>query len=938
MFSKLPQKIPDPFNLLGDQPKLAFRSQPSGIAKLATTRNISEKDSYWDQYVVLFDSASDVFTLISPNDVRRALYEAPENVATLIRVITSRLFNLVSDHTFPAPPSSSVTSLASSLYRTGTGAGAERNATKEVLNCIRVLQRVLPTVFEIESEPSRFEQEVLWKRVAAPDAGGGSGAGGPVVEEASAQPQFVIEDDDESDEDEDVSPRQRAPKPSPASAQQSSTQQEPRETLPSVAERLFSCLIDLMFCCGFTLPTKIQVDHYKINYVIWEKGVGSTADPGPSQQYDSNKTEVLRLLLVLLSRQIYVPPSALFSSPSQYTLHFVQNLPRRDVLTILCSLMNTAMNATHAGSANVMGAVAGRLPYNHLLLKGEDSRTTLVTTCFQVLCVLLDFQSGSARDIGAEGQASGPTTKSNAFRYFIAKLHRANDFTFILNGLVGILEDEMASINGILPGSKKSVPYMVEAIVFLWKMIELNKKFRAHLLESDKAADVVAYLLCYGLEIRDKPEQHGMCRVISYLIQTLSAERAFGLKLSSPLRAAQVPQKFLAMGTVGDFLVQSVYSMVATTSGSLNSLYPALIIALSNSAPYFKNLSVKSSARLLQLFTSFSSPTFLLSDEGHPRLLFFMLEAFNGVVLHNLSENSNLVYGIIHAHKQFEDLGTFTLARGLREVRRIQQAKEERAKQGKGSLDKGKSRAADIEEGAPASEKARLLRSEADSLDLPRNTESTDTLPEGHARPLMSPTATEGSGLSTPPSDGLAAMSEKARGKMRAAGRSLSGDMTGSLEHLAAAGVGRNGFVPTQEWVSSWHQGLPLDNVMLVISELLTKVQNLQASLNATTANSAIIDMLRSVNIDHVLPKPGPLAPRRFMWSDASIVWLTSLLWGEIYVRGMTPLGIWNSTTVRLFYVKHAQAHPRQLTETVTNVVGGLLGRTESSQSLGRRQ
>lgn len=69
-----------------------------------------------------------------------------------------------------------------------------------------------------------------------------------------------------------------------------------------------------------------------------------------------------------------------------------------------------------------MGAVAGRLPYNHLLLKGEDSRTTLVSTCFQVLCVLLDFQSGSARDIGAEGQASGPTTKTNAFRYFIAKL------------------------------------------------------------------------------------------------------------------------------------------------------------------------------------------------------------------------------------------------------------------------------------------------------------------------------------------------------------------------------------------------------------------------------------------------------------------------------------------------------------------------------------
>ncbi len=56
-------------------------------------------------------------------------------------------------------------------------------------------------------------------------------------------------------------------------------------------------------------------------------------------------------------------------------------------------------------------------------------------------------------------------------------------------------------------------------------------------------------------------------------------------------------------------------------------------------------------------------------------------------------------------------------------------------------------------------------------------------------------------------------------------------------------------------------------------------------------------------------------------------MWLSSLIWGEIYVRGMTPLGIWNSASVRLFYVKHAQNPQRQLTETVSSVVGGLLGR-----------
>ena len=38
MFTNFPQKIAMPFNFLGDEAKLAFRSQPGGIAKLASTR------------------------------------------------------------------------------------------------------------------------------------------------------------------------------------------------------------------------------------------------------------------------------------------------------------------------------------------------------------------------------------------------------------------------------------------------------------------------------------------------------------------------------------------------------------------------------------------------------------------------------------------------------------------------------------------------------------------------------------------------------------------------------------------------------------------------------------------------------------------------------------------------------------------------------------
>lgn len=89
--------------------------------------------------------------------------------------------------------------------------------------------------------------------------------------------------------------------------------------------------------------------------------------------------------------------------------------------------------------------------------------------------------------------------------------------------------------------------------------------------------------------------------------------------------------------------------------------------------------------------------------------------------------------------------------------------------------------------------------------------------------------------------------------------------------------------------VTSWQQGsvlasllktmpiltyvvrLPLDIIMLVISELLPKVQELQTSLNPTNVNGAVVDLIRSTNLAHVLPKPPPLAPRRFIVSRCSI-------------------------------------------------------------------
>ncbi|KAI5899994.1 uncharacterized protein SCHCODRAFT_02025788 [Schizophyllum commune H4-8] len=903
MFSR---KLSVPFGLLPDEQKLRFRSEPGGIAKLASVRNIPDSDAYWNDFFVLFDSPSDVFSLIAPNDIRRALLEAPENVATLFRVTVGRLNNLIADHTFPSSAVPSVAAFASSFMKTGSGL-ADRNTTKEALNCVRVLARVLPVIFDVEGESSIFETEVMWRRHEVENHDG---------PDASDTTQFVIDDEEDSDNE---------------SASQPRSPQKGRLTkqLPSLAEKLLDALFSLLFCCGFTLPKEIQVDHHKISPMTWEKGVGATQDPGPSGPYESNRTEVLRLLLVLLSRQIYVPPPSLFTAPSLYSLHMVQMRDRRDVLVLLCSLLNTAMNASSAHHG--IGAMAARLPYNHLVMKGEDTRTNLATLCLQVLCALLDFQSGTARDKAKgtdENRTTAPTARTNAFRYFLMKLHRTQDLSFILDGFLNTMDQQMASMNNILPGARKSIPYIPEMIIFFWKMIELNKKFRSFVLESDKCNDVMAHLVCYLLELKDKPQQHGMCRTLSYILQTFSAEATFGAKLQTPVRM-QLPAKYQVPGNAADFLINAVYSVISTTSGQLNSLYPALVIALANASPYLKNLTVTSATRLVQLVASFANPTFLLSDEGHPRLLFFMLEVFNGIIFHQLSDNAHVLYALLQAHQTFEDLATFTLARGLREIRRVQRAKEDLQRR-RGSRDNGPlghGRADSIARGRTVrTPDGNLSRSGTpDSVEKARALDSARALEEGVAH---------GASETLDDVSGVQRRSEKARGKMKE--RSPEDEMDESLERIAAAGVGRNGFVPTQDWVASWQTGLQLDPILVLIAELLPKLQELQASQKANSS-TAIANFLASVTLDHALPPKPPLAPRRFVWTDASMVWLTSLLWGEIYVKHMSPLGIWNATNVRLFYVKHTPAQQRQLTEAVSNVVGGFLGRTNSETSLGRQ-
>ena len=291
-------------------------------------QDIPENDSYWDQVsmispanyfasnthfnsilsclihlpmcspssllITVCQSPPGILTKLTQSSVRRALLDAPENVATLIRVVTSRLFNLIIDHTFPSSTGDPVSAFASSFMKAGSNS-TDRNTTKEVLNCLRILQRVFPVIFEVEGESNAFELEVLWKKPEFEGAGD------------TAVPQFVIDDDDSEGEG--------------GAPERAASTQPKRKELPSLGDKLFNAITDLLFCCGFTLPKKIQVDHYKINYVIW--CVVYKTRFHSAQIFQGRRVSVLRQIQAPVTFMIITKPrfSAffLFSYPGKYT-------------------------------------------------------------------------------------------------------------------------------------------------------------------------------------------------------------------------------------------------------------------------------------------------------------------------------------------------------------------------------------------------------------------------------------------------------------------------------------------------------------------------------------------------------------------------------------------------------------------------------------------
>ncbi|KAL3487729.1 high-temperature-induced dauer-formation protein-domain-containing protein [Aspergillus germanicus] len=839
--------------------KLVFKQ---GIFRLSEENQIPGDDPYWTRFWELPESTEDVFSLFTPADIRRTRDQALPNFETLLLSITSRLTALKNHPSFPDP---------------------DLAPDRDALNCIRILTRLLPYVYEAE-HLEEWEEKFFWSSRRKK------------TREAQLATDVLF---DEAQSEEGQEPP--------------STRTQDYEDVKPLAEELIDTLMDLLFFTDFTIP-KLPSAKSKVSYSIWQSGVGCNTSMGSSREFENNRCEILRLLLTITGKAMYMSSSLLPVQGVRAITYITSCQEKQAVLTLLCSLLNTAIKYNPA---------SWRVPYDHVVWK--DPRQILVIYSLQFLLVLLLYP------VPEDGRGTPP---KNHYRHYFGRLHRPQDFQFLVDGMTRILNQPMQATTAYLPGSQKSVKWAPEMLVLFWEALQCNKRFRSFIIDSNRSHDFIILCIFYAITYKSDPAKQGVVRMCIFILQTMSVEPNFGKSLNKTFEAQETLPQTIRIpgfkGTHGDFLLISIHTLITTSKGKLNAVYPALLAVINNLAPYVENLSPETCSKILQLFSSMAAPSFLLANETNHALLASILESINAILEHKFTENPYLVYAILKHRRRFEAVREFTLESGQQEIER---QNERRKAENRDSIASPVLSASEDDPSLSSGARSPLGRiPEENSSPFAIGGDDSDDEGEGQHTPAQDSASVQTSrrqSVSSSVADEsvplqLRGMSEKARGKMPAGQPTFSrqNSMTSQSSMSAALAPSASGFTPTTAWLESWLPELPLHTILTIFSVIVPNVPAPALQSSSSAEARALISKLDSFAqdpmIQSIISEPPPARVHSFEWSALSMGWYESLLWGFIFsaemvvgsASGATPgtVGVWNGTSIKLFKVQEAAA------------------------------
>ncbi|XP_078140775.1 protein HID1 isoform X1 [Centroberyx gerrardi] len=821
--------------------KLNFRK---AVIQLTTKTQPVEAtdDAFWDQFWAdTTTTVQDVFALVPAAEIRAVREESPSNLATLCYKAVEKLVQ-------------------------GAESGCPTEREKQVvLNCTRILSRILPYIFEDQDWRGFF-----WSTVP------GAGRAGT----------------DEMDDDDGARP---------------------------LAESLLLAIADLLFCPDFTVhshrrgPDSVE-DMQSIDSCeyIWEAGVGFAQSPPLNYIHDLNRTELLRLLLTCFSEAMYLPPSS--DNVLNPWVTFFCSTENRHALPLFTSLLNVVCAYDPVGYG---------IPYNHLLF--SDYREQLVEQAVQILIVTLEHEGGLAHRSASpssmeEQESTGP---DNLFVNYLSRIHREEDYDFVLKGLARLLTNPLTQT--YLPNSTKKIQFHQELLVLFWKLCDFNKKFLFFVLKSSDVLDILVPILFYLNDARADQSRVGLMHIGVFILLLLSGERNFGVRLNKPY-SVHVPMDIpVFTGTHADLLIVVFHKIITSGHQRLQPLFDCLLTIVVNVSPYLKSLSMVAANKLLHLLEAFSTNWFLFSAMQNHHLVFFLLEAFNNIIQYQFDGNCNLVYAIIRKRNVFHQLANLPSDPGS-----IQKALQRKRKSPDVISRTSSQETVSMEGSHPAvpAEPGTLKTSLVAMPGIDKLTEKSQVSEDGT---MVSVPKTDGSHTLHSDQSAIAGTSdtESNSGRDNEVSVCVCVHMIclyvsimyalkqiyffllyqdvfyteAEMERRRLSSASSTSYwAPTPEWVLSWKCKLPLQTIMRLLQVLVPQVEKICID-KGLTDESEILKFLQHGTLVGLLPVPHPILIRKYQANAGTAMWFRTYMWGVVYLRNVDP-PIWYDTDVRLFEIQ----------------------------------
>ena len=573
--------------------KLVFAS---AIKTLLECRNMDQlDDSFWNQFWAFSIPLEEIFNMLSAQDIRALRDDTgQEKLFFLVQKIAHYIehFFLV---TMTRPDN--VQNATDSTWK---------DSFKQVLNCVRLLTRILPFCFE---DPQLADK--ISRLLCIP-----------------------------------------------------STEDGDNEQRPWKGFTI--AMIDLLFIPGLTLPIQF-IERSKIFYIVWEDGIGSEHPIESYQEIQLNRHDILRLILVMMSYQMYLPAKGQPSSMNPFAFILTTTLPEPVTLALLCSLLNMVVKYDPIGWG---------LPYNYYLFPDEDESVFCNTV--QLLNTLIDFdphrftslpetdQSPHHWIIRATGDINGHDV--NIFRYYISKLYRKEDFFMLWTGLMRHTLNPIQANKTYLPGSSSQIRVFSEVLALFWRVIQVNPAYFKYVLEreSDNAnfslTDLVSALGHYATDQEFNLSSDGLVHLCCFILLQLSGEREFSVRLNHPYQTSFSSSHF--DGTFADYLIHCFLQIINKSRQRFYTVGECIMMTLVNMSPFIRSLSSTTCIKLVGFMERCTQPALIYSSpmttNPFVKICTLLGEAFGYILQYQYDTNAQFVYTLLRKRQFISSFNEFT--------------------------------------------------------------------------------------------------------------------------------------------------------------------------------------------------------------------------------------------------------------------------------------